>query len=128
MGLQAFVESGAPLNSSAIFNSLYGSMIFLVPRGSVGRLPTLWDANLTLSYPIAIGPVTVTLQAYLFNVFNKQIAISRDDVWSSSPPDGFPATIYDPNQQQTNEYYGNGHRPLGPALLPLRGAGVVLKP
>ena len=50
--------------------------------------------------------MTVTLQAYLFHIFNKQIAISRDDVWSSSPPDGFPATIYDPNQEQTNPNYG----------------------
>ena len=53
-----------------------------MPRGSEGRLPTLWDANLTLSYPIAIGPATVTLQAYLFNVFNKQIAVARDDFWT----------------------------------------------
>lgn len=106
VGLQAFVESGAPLNKLGFFNSTYGSMVFLVPRGSEGRLPTLWDTNLTLSYPIAIGPVTVTLQAYLFHVFNQQIAISRDDVWSSRPPEDFPATIYDPNQEQNNDFYG----------------------
>lgn len=105
VGLQAFVESGAPLNRLGYFNVTYGSMLFLVPRGSEGRLPTLWDANVTLSYPIAIGPLTVTLQAYCFNLFNNQIAISRDDVWSSSPPAGFPATIYDPEQQQTNDNY-----------------------
>ncbi len=106
VGLQAFVESGGPLNQMGFFNSFYGSMIFLAPRGSVGRLPTLWDANLTLSYPIAIGPLTVTLQAYLFNLFNNQIATSRDDQWSISPPEGFPATIYDPNQEPNNPYYG----------------------
>jgi outer membrane receptor protein involved in Fe transport len=106
VGLQAFVESGAPVNKLGFFNRTYGSMVFLVPRGSEGRLPTLWGTNLTISYPIAIGPVTVTAQAYLFNVFNEQIAISRDDVWSRSPPEGFPVTIYDPNQQQNNETYG----------------------
>ncbi len=106
MGLQAFVETGAPLNRLGFFNRTYGSMIFLVPRGSEGRLPTLWDASLTFGYPIAIGPVTVTLQGYLFNVFNNQIAISRDDVWSANPPDGFPATIYDPNQERNNDEYG----------------------
>ncbi|HEY3173973.1 MAG TPA: TonB-dependent receptor, partial [Thermoanaerobaculia bacterium] len=105
VGLQAFVESGAPLNQMGFFNSGYGSFVFLVPRGSAGRLPTLWDANLTLSYPIAIGPLTVTLQAYIFNLFNNQIAISRDDQWSTSPPAGFPATIYDPNQSQNNPEY-----------------------
>ena len=50
-------------------------------------------------YPIAIGPATVTLQAYLFNIFNKQIAISRDDAWSDSPPQGYPASVFDPNQE-----------------------------
>ena len=106
MGLQAFVESGAPLNKLGYFNSKYGAMVFLVPRGSEGRLPTLWDANLTISYPIMVGPVTVTLQAYLFNLFNNQIAISRDDAWSNSQPKGYPATIYDPNQTQNNDQYG----------------------
>ncbi len=72
----------------------------------MGRLPALWEANLTLGYPIAVGPVTVTVQAYLFNAFNNQIATSRDEVWSRSPPDGFPATIYDPNQEQNNRGYG----------------------
>ena len=100
-GLQAFVESGTPLNKIGYYG------VLLVPQGSAGRLPTLWGTNLTLSYPIAIGPVTVTLQAYLFNIFNKQIAISRDEGWSTNnPPANFPATIYDPNQEQTNRDYG----------------------
>ncbi len=106
MGLQVFVESGAPLNTLGYFNLNYGSMVFLVPRGSAGRLPTLWDANLTLSYPIVFGPLTVTLQAYVFNLFNNQIAISRDEAWSTSPPEGFPATIYDPSQEPVNPDYG----------------------
>jgi outer membrane receptor protein involved in Fe transport len=107
VGLQAFAESGAPLNRLGYFNFIYGSMVFLVPRGSEGRLPTLWGANLTLSFPIAVGPVTVTAQAYLFNIFSKQIAISRDDAWSISPAEGYPLTIYDPNQERNNAYYGS---------------------
>lgn len=104
VGLQFFAETGAPLNKMGYFPE--GPLIFLVPRGSEGRLPTLWEANLTLAYPVALGPATMTLQAYLFNVFNKQIAISRDDSWSTSPPAGYPATIFDPNQEQTNTEYG----------------------
>ncbi len=106
VGLQAFVESGAPLNQMGFFNSGYGAVVFLVPRGSAGRLPTLWGTNLSLSYPIVVGPTIVTLQAYLFNVFNQQIAIARDNTWSDFPPENFPATIYDPNQEQTNLEYG----------------------
>jgi hypothetical protein len=107
IGLQAFVESGSPLNRLGYFNFNYGSLVFLVPRGSEGRLPPLWDADLTLAYPIALGPVTVTLQAYLFHAFNKQIAIARDEAWSISPGDDQPATIYDPNQTQDNDNYGS---------------------
>ena len=105
VGLQAFAETGAPLNQMGYFNWLHGANVFLVPRGSAGRLPTLWGTNLTLCYPIAIGPATVTLQAYLFNVFNKQIAISRDNSWSDLRR-RVPGTIFDPNQEQTNPEYG----------------------
>ena len=106
VGLQAFAESGAPFNQLGYFNPNYGSLVFLVPRGTAGRLPTNWGADLDLAYPIAVGPVTVTLQAYLFNVFNKQIAVSRDEAWSDSPGTNLPATIYDPNQLKTNDLYG----------------------
>jgi hypothetical protein len=93
------------------FNEGYGSLIFLVPRGSAGRLPTYWGTNLTASYPFAIGPATVTLQAYLFNVFNKQIAISRDDSYTTSLTAGYPETVFDPDQPANNPYYGSvNHR------------------
>jgi hypothetical protein len=55
---------------------------------------------------VAIGPATVTLQAYLFNAFNNQVPIARDEVWSYFPQAGYPDTIFDPNQAQTNETYG----------------------
>jgi len=106
IGLQAFAESGAPLNKMGYFNGNLDPVIYLVPRGSAGRLPTLWEANLMLAYPIVFGPVTATLQVYLENLFNNQIATSRDEDWSYGPPPGYPTTIYDPNQPQTNPTYG----------------------
>jgi hypothetical protein len=107
VGLSAFVESGAPLNRMGYFNGGYGTVVYLVPRGSAGRQPALWEANLSLSYPITFGPVTATLQMDCFNVFNNQIPISIDEGWAGGyPPEGFPATIYDPNQKQSNETYG----------------------
>jgi hypothetical protein len=105
VGIQAFAESGAPLNRLG-YTSFYGANVFLLPRGSAGRLPALWDANLTASYPISIGPVSVTLQGYLYNVFNNQFATARDEAWSTDTPAAFPDTIYDPNQEQNNPNYG----------------------
>ncbi|HEY6929254.1 MAG TPA: TonB-dependent receptor [Thermoanaerobaculia bacterium] len=104
IGLQTFVESGAPYDKLGYFNGNIG--VHLVPRGSAGRLPTLWDANLLLAYPVNVGPVTLTFQAYVYNLFNNQIATSVDEVWSYDQPAGYPASIYDPNQKQGNPTYG----------------------
>jgi hypothetical protein len=46
-------------------------------------MPTQWDANLSLAYPISIGPATVTLQAYLFSAFNRQTPTSIDEVYTT---------------------------------------------
>jgi hypothetical protein len=106
IGIQAFAESGAPLNKLGFFSNQYGAVIPLVPRGSAGRLPTLWGTHLTLSYPVVFGPATVTMQGYLYNVFNKQIATSKDQGWTTTEPAGYPDTIYDPNQPSNNPNYG----------------------
>ena len=89
-----------------ILQRVYGATIHLVPSGYSGRLPTLWDANLTLSLSDPLGPVTVTLQAYLFNVFNNQIRTARTRTGRDQQQVGYPNTIYDPNQPSTNPHYG----------------------
>jgi hypothetical protein len=96
-GLQAFWQSGAPLDKLGYFNGGYGAQIYLVPRGEAGNLPNLWEANLTVGYPFAVGPVTVTAQAYLFNVFNNQIRTQQDVGYTTRRPPGYPDTLYDPN-------------------------------
>ncbi len=108
VGFQGWLRSGAPLNKLGYFNEWNGawSPIQLVPKGSAGRLPPEWDANLTLGYPIRFGPVTVELKGYVFNVFNNQIRTGQDTVWSDQPPSDYPDSLYDPNQEQTNLNYG----------------------
>jgi Carboxypeptidase regulatory-like domain/TonB-dependent Receptor Plug Domain len=97
VGLQAFWQSGAPLDKLGYFNGGYGAVLYLAPRGEAGNLPNLWEANLTLGYPFAIGPVTVTAQAYLFNAFNNQIRTQQDVGYTTRRPPGYPDTLYDPN-------------------------------
>jgi len=108
IGLQTFLRSGAPLNQVGYFNVNEGPVIQLVPRGYAGRMPYNWDASLTLAYPIAVGPLTATVQLYVFNLFNNQIATMRDTVWTTAwqQPPGYPASLFDPNQPQTNPDYG----------------------
>ena len=111
IGLDAYVISGAPLDRWGYFNDSY--TVRLVPRGSAGRMPTLWEANLTLEYPFRVGPTTVTLQGYVFNVFNNQIKTDQDQVWNDAGP-------YDLNPPQRNENYGLATQRQPPRLF--RGA------
>ena len=104
LGVQFFAASGAPFDKLGYYGYNYST--FLVPRGSAGRLPTQWDANVNLSYPITVGPATVTVLAYAFNVFNNQFPIAADATWTTGPAEGYPATVYDPNQGPVNENYG----------------------
>jgi hypothetical protein len=104
IGAQAFAASGAPLNRLGYSANANTSAICLVPRGSVGRLPTQWEANLSLAYPIVVGPVTVTLQAYLFNAFNNQIPVTSDEVWTTNPSEDY--SPLDAGRPSDNPLYG----------------------
>jgi TonB-dependent receptor-like protein len=119
VGLQGYVQSGAPLNRLGYFNQNY-TTIQLVPRGEAKTLPTLWEANLTVGYPILLGPVTVTLQAYAFNLFNNQIETQESVIYTIRRPAGYPATLYDPNVPSNNPNYGKIPARQNPRLI--RGA------
>ncbi|MET0618856.1 MAG: TonB-dependent receptor [Thermoanaerobaculia bacterium] len=106
LGLQFFVETGAPFDRLGYYSEYLGTVVRLDPRGTSGRLPTLWDANLILGYPITIGPVTATLQAYFYNVFNNQIPVAVDTGWTFGPSDNYPDDIDDPNRPSENDNYG----------------------
>jgi outer membrane receptor protein involved in Fe transport len=109
VGLQTFVSSGTPVNELGFFNDFYGSYIQLVPKGYAGRLPTYWDANLTLSYPIAFGPVTVTLQGYAYSLFNHQTVSATDTQYTIGAPPDYPASLFDPKQPANNPDYGKNN-------------------
>ncbi len=120
VGFQGYVQSGAPqsrLGYSAGWPFFQGGDVWLVKRGSDGRMPTAWEVNLTLGYPFRVGPTTVTVQAYVFNLFNNQIATSRDDVWSNRPPPDYPVSLHDPNQEQNNPEYGKVTSRQDPRLV-----------
>jgi hypothetical protein len=67
IGVQAYVQSGPPQSRVGYFNGALGgnARVELVPKGYEGRLPTAWEASLTVGYPLALGPVIVTAQLYV---------------------------------------------------------------
>jgi len=78
VGGQFYVRSGVPTSRLGYYNSFYPDLLYLDTRGSNGRLPTEYEMNLSLAYNANIGPVTITPQVYLFNIFNKQIVTGID--------------------------------------------------
>jgi Carboxypeptidase regulatory-like domain/TonB-dependent Receptor Plug Domain/TonB dependent receptor len=72
VGLQAYVRSGHPTSRLGYYNSSYPDLLYLDTRGTAGRTPTDYEANLSLAYNLKVGPVTVTPQVYVFNVLNRQ--------------------------------------------------------
>jgi outer membrane receptor protein involved in Fe transport len=85
VGVSGFVRSGPPRNQSEFFNSFYPNLIHGVKRGSVGRAETEYEANLSLAWAVKAGPVTITPQLYVFNVFDRQGETRIDDNYN---PDG----------------------------------------
>ncbi|HKF41938.1 MAG TPA: TonB-dependent receptor, partial [Thermoanaerobaculia bacterium] len=79
VGGQFYVRSGVPTSRQGYYNSFYPTELFLDPRGSDGRTPTEYEANLSLAYNVPVGPVTITPQLYIFNLLNKQIVTGIDE-------------------------------------------------
>ncbi|HSM37107.1 MAG TPA: carboxypeptidase regulatory-like domain-containing protein [Longimicrobiales bacterium] len=76
------VESGTPLSRREVLGVGTRSR-FLTPRGSEGRLPTLWDLNLRLQYPVFWGAdrgrrANLVLDA--LHIGNPQTVVWQDDV------------------------------------------------
>jgi hypothetical protein len=97
-GLQAYAQSGPPLSSVGYFNQIYVSQTQLVPVGSAGRLPTQYEANLSIGYPVRFGPVTVTGLFYVFNLLDKQIITNVDNNWQISRGVNYPKSPGQYNQ------------------------------
>ncbi len=92
VGLQAYVQSGPPTSKVGYFNAGYGAQVQLVPIGTAGRLPAEYEANVLLGYPINVGPATVTLQASVFDLLNRQAVTNVDNNWQISQGANYPQT------------------------------------
>ena len=119
VGFQGYVRSGVPTSRLGYFNSAYPDLLYLDTRGTNGRLPTDYEANLSLSYNIKMGPVTVSPQVYVFNLFNRQTTTNIDQAFN---PNGSFVT------NKNSPFYGQaGVEPgtVGPtgALCPANASG-----
>jgi hypothetical protein len=84
MGAGFYVRSGLPISRLGFYNTFYPGTLYLDTRGTLDRTPTDYDLNLSLGYNICLGPVTITPQAYLYNVINKQFANNYQTVYNTN--------------------------------------------
>jgi hypothetical protein len=83
LGLTYTARSGAPMN---YFGShpIYGAgEVYILPRGSAGRLPWVhnFDSHLGFNYKLSKDSM-VTLSVDVFNIFNFQGVLGRDQTYT----------------------------------------------
>ena len=86
-------ESGTPINDFAPGPTM-GFPIFLVPRGSAGRTPALWNLDLRLSYDVPVAQVARTQVILdLLHIGNPRRAVTVDEAhYTTQDEGGNPAT------------------------------------
>jgi hypothetical protein len=97
VGLSAYYRTGTPLSRYGFTDSYTRYEYFLTKRGSEGRTPSTYEADLHFGYPFGMGPVTINLFADVFNVLNAQRAILLDQRWDFAEADNSSPTPTNPN-------------------------------
>lgn len=78
VGLSAYYYTGTPITAMGYDNDYRNYELYLVDRGSVGRTPDIYEADLHLGYPAVVGPVTVLVGVDIFNLLNAQRTLAVD--------------------------------------------------
>jgi carboxypeptidase family protein/TonB-dependent receptor-like protein len=100
VGLSAYYRTGTPISRYGFVDGYGRYELFLTKRGSEGRTPSTYEADLHLGYPLAAGPVTVNLLADVFNLLNAQRAVLVDERWDFAEADNGNATPANPNYKK----------------------------
>lgn len=79
--------SGRPISQtmSLPIQEAMGGTMFVSPRGSAGRLPTLWHLDLRAQYAIPVGRARLAVVLDLFNVTNRQAATAVEESYYLPP-------------------------------------------
>jgi hypothetical protein len=70
---------------------------FLTKRGTEGRTPDTYEADLHLGYPLEVKPVTINVLLDVFNLLNAQRPILLDQRWGFEEADNVSPTPVNPN-------------------------------
>ncbi len=100
----------------------YSQEGYLVQRGSAGRLPNVYEANVHLEYALKLGPVSVVPLVDVFNVLNRQGVTSVEELYNNNATVAANAPCAGGNPNDPNAYRndcnGNGIRDAGDSPNP----------
>jgi hypothetical protein len=97
VGASAYWRSGTPRTRYG-YSDAYGRYeFFLTERGAEGRMPSTYEADVHLGYPIEAGRMRVNLLLDVFNVLNAQRPILLDQRWDFQESDNASPTPANPN-------------------------------
>lgn len=97
VGLAAYYRSGTPLTRYG-FSDIYGRYeFFLKDRGSEGRTPSNYEADLHLGYPLELGRARINFLFDVFNLLDVQRPILLDQRWGFQEADNASPTPVNPD-------------------------------
>jgi outer membrane receptor for Fe3+-dicitrate len=115
IGFSTWYYSGLPLNAYGFSQAYNNWEYYLAPRGSVGRGPADWEADLHVSYPIKVGERSrINVIADIFNLFNRQAIAQYDERYNLTSDDvcaGIPNGLC--NGDGGLQYVPNSINPVG---------------
>ncbi len=88
-GLSTFFMSGKPFSvrgcalDPVACGAGYNQEGYLLPRGSGGELPAVFEADLHLEYALKLGSLSITPVLDVFNLLNRQGTITRDELFNN---------------------------------------------
>jgi hypothetical protein len=94
LGVSAYWRSGTPLTAYGYSFGYENWEYYLTPRGTLGRNPDEYEANLSVSYPVQIGGSELKFMLDVFNVFDRQSITALDQRYNLAS-DPFCAGIPD---------------------------------
>jgi hypothetical protein len=96
LGLGTYYTSGVPLTAMGYSFLYQNHEYYLSPRGSLGRGPAAYEADIHVGYPVRFGGVETNLLLDVFNVLDRQAATNVDQRYNLAahgPCGGVPEEI-----------------------------------
>jgi len=104
LAMSAYYLSGTPLSRVGWWDGYGGPETFILPRGSEGHSPNIYEIDMHLDYGLALGPVVVHFLADAFNLLNRQAALTIDQVWATQQVNNDLPTPTNAHYGQPNTY------------------------